>query len=99
MNTQDLTEGDDGFLQGGGLAAYRDDDEVLKVARTAKVQAVPEGQADTTEMPAHLKVLSDRGMYDRARRTLRGWAIRIVRYLAAKRGAKQASPRNRPWGV
>jgi hypothetical protein len=30
-------------------------------------------------------------MYDRARRGLRGWAIRIVRYLAAKRGAKQAT--------
>ena len=44
-------------------------------------------------MPAHLKVLADRGMYDRARRALRPWAILIVRYLSGKRGAKQATIR------
>jgi hypothetical protein len=48
-------------------------------------------QPDSHEMPAHLKVLSDRGMYDRARRGLRGWAIRVARYLAGKQGAKQAT--------
>ena len=30
VDTQDLEVGEDGFLQAGGLAAYRDDDEVLK---------------------------------------------------------------------
>lgn len=44
-------------------------------------------------MPAHLKVLADRGMYDRARRALRPWAVLIVRYLNKKRGAKQATIR------
>ena len=64
-----------------------------KVARTGKIQVVPRGQEDTKEMPAHLKVLADRGMYDRARRALRPWAILIVPYLSQKRGAKQASIR------
>ena len=91
VDLQDFGAGEDGFLQGGGLAAYRDDDGVLKTARTAKVQVVPAGQADTNEMPVHLKVLSDRSMYDKARRGLRGWAIKIVRYLSRKRGAKQAT--------
>ena len=56
VTIQDVLEGEDGFLQGGGLAAYRDDDENLKVARTAQIQVVPHGQQDTHEMPAHLKV-------------------------------------------
>ena len=50
-------------------------------------------QEDTREMPVHLKVLADRGMYDRGRRALRPWAILIVRYLSGKRGAKQATIR------
>ena len=75
------------------MAAYQDTDGMPKVARTAKVQVVPRGQEDTHEMPAHLKVLADRGMYDRARRALRPWAILIVRYLSKKRGAKQATVR------
>ena len=91
VNDQDVLEGEDGFLQGGGLAVYRDDDENLKVARTAKVQVVPEDAQDTHEMPVHMKVLSDRSRYDRARRTLRGWAIKIVKFLAGKHGAKQAT--------
>ena len=93
VNQQDVDEGEEGFLQGGGLAAYQDSEGMPKVARTAKVQVVPRGQEDTKEMPAHLKVLADRGMYDRARRALRPWAILIVRYLSGKRGAKQATVR------
>ena len=75
------------------MAAYQDSEGMPKVARTAKVQVVPRGQEDTHEMPAHLKVLADRGMYDRARRALRVWAVLIVRYLSGKRGAKQATIR------
>ena len=63
------------------------------MARPAKIQVVPRGQEDTKEMPAHLKVLADRGMYDRARRALRPWAVLIVRYLSGRRGAKQATVR------
>ena len=74
MNELDLTVGEnvDGFLQGGGLAAYRDDDENLKVARTAKVQVVPEDAQDTHEMPVHMKVLSDRSMTKLAARFVAG---------------------------
>ena len=41
VDEMDYGAGEDGFLQGGGLAAYRDDDGVEKVARTGKVQVVP----------------------------------------------------------
>ena len=56
VNVQDTDAGEDGFLQGGGLAAYQDDESMPKVARTGKVQVVPRGQADTQEMSAHLRV-------------------------------------------
>ena len=82
VDVQDTDLGSAGFLQGGGLAVYRDSEDFPKVARTGKVQVVPRGQEDTHEMPAHLKVLADHGMYDRARRALRPWAILIVRYLS-----------------
>ena len=68
---------------------YRDSEDMPKVARTGKIQVVPRGQEDTKEMPPHLKVLADRGMYDRARRALSPWAILIVRYLNRQRGAEQ----------
>ena len=68
------------------MAAYRDDDENIKVARTAKVQVVPADAQHTHEMPVHMKVVSGRSRYERARRTLRGWAIFIVNYLEAKPG-------------
>ena len=47
VDQQDTDVGEDGFLQGGGLAAYQDSEGMPKVARTAKVQVVPRGQEDT----------------------------------------------------
>ena len=43
VNVQDTDAGENGFLQGGGLAAYQDSEGMPKVARTAKVQVVPRG--------------------------------------------------------
>ena len=43
VNVQDTDQGEEGFLQGGGMAAYQDSEGMPKVARTAKVQVVPRG--------------------------------------------------------
>ena len=56
------------------------------MARTAKVQPVPKGSKDTSEMPDYLKVLGDRGKYDAAREALRPWAVKGAKYLHGRPG-------------
>ena len=51
VNVQDTDQGEEGFLQGGGLAAYQDTEGMPKVARTAKVQVGCAGRPTPTKCP------------------------------------------------
>ena len=47
VDVQGTGLGEEGFLQGGGLAVYRDSEDMPKVARTGEIQVMPRGQADS----------------------------------------------------